>query len=144
MSRLVLDSGPLGMACHPRMAPEFRDWLAEHIVGRTEIFLAEIVDYELRRELLRAGKTRSIQRLDGLKMHWRYLPITTDVMLDAAALWAAARQRGLPTAASTSLDIDVILAAQARRADAIVTTTNVAHMERFVEAKLWQDLQPPK
>ena len=123
------------------MEPEFRTWLAEQLAAGTEFLLAEIVDYELRRELLRAGKLRSVQRLDGLKAHWRYLPITTDVMLDAAALWAAARRQGLPTAATASLDVDVILAAQARKANAAVATTNVKHLGRFVDANVWQDIK---
>ncbi|MEQ9553340.1 MAG: nucleic acid-binding protein [Coleofasciculus sp. G3-WIS-01] len=77
------------------------------------VILPEIADYEVRRELLRAGKVAGIRRLDELKAVLTYHPITTAVMLKAAELWAEARRRGKPTADSKALDGDVILAAQA-------------------------------
>jgi len=60
--------------------------------------LPEIADYEVRRELLRAGKVAGIGRLDELKSRLTYLPISTLVMLLAADFWAEARKRGRPTA----------------------------------------------
>ena len=44
-----------------------------------------------------------------LKRTLEYLPLTTDVMLQAAAFWAQARQTGTPTAPDPALDGDVIL-----------------------------------
>ena len=58
----------------------------------------EIADYEVRRELLRAGKTRGIERLDALLETFEYLPLSTVVMRDAALLWADVRKRGQPAA----------------------------------------------
>lgn len=100
---------------------------------------------ELRRELLRAGKTKGIKQLDRLKTVVLYLPITTQVMLKAAELWATARKGGYPTAAPDALDADVILAAQALLVanegnEVIIATTNVGHLSRFVEAREWQDI----
>ena len=74
-----------------------------------------------------------------------YLPITTDVMLKAAELSAQVRQDGKPTADSKALDGDVILAAQAllqakQGYEVIVATTNVKHISRFVDARLWVDI----
>jgi predicted nucleic acid-binding protein len=105
--------------------------------------IPEIADYEVRRELLRAGKTRGIERLDALLETFEYLPLSTVVMRDAALLWADIRKRGQPTADAKALDADVILAAQARRMDAaevIVATTNVHHLSRLVDAKLWREV----
>jgi hypothetical protein len=76
------------------------------------VYLPEIADYELRRELLRMKSSESIKRLDGLKTRLRYAPIVTEAMLSAAALWAAARSAGRPTADEKALDADAILAAQ--------------------------------
>ena len=64
-------------------------------------------------------------------------------MLRAAELWAAARSVGLPTAGSDALDGDCILAAQAELAagpsDTVtVSTDNVAHLSRFIDAQLWE------
>jgi hypothetical protein len=47
---------------------------------------------------------------------------------------------GTPTAPPEALDGDVILAAQAERAGAIVATENVAHLARFVIARHWRDI----
>lgn len=98
------------------------------------VFIPEISDYELRRELIRAGLSRGIERLNGFKRRLHYLPITTATMKRAAEMWADARSRGLPTADPKELDGDVILAAQAERAKAIVATDNVSHLSRFIEA----------
>jgi predicted nucleic acid-binding protein len=110
-----------------------------------EVILPEIVDYEVRRELLRARKTEGITRLNWLKDTLQYAPLTTEVMLRAAELWALARQQGKPTAKDDSLDGDVILAAQALALaedpdDVVVATTNPAHLARFVPAREWSQI----
>jgi predicted nucleic acid-binding protein len=94
-------------------------------------------------KLLRAGKTRGIERLDALLETFEYLPLSTAVMREAASLWADVRRRGQPTADAKALDADVILAAQARKmaaAEVVIATTNVRHLSRLVDAKLWQDV----
>lgn len=68
-------------------------------------------------------------------------------MLTAAGLWADARKRGLPTGTERELDVDVILAAQARVLEqggdrVIVATTNPGHLSRFVNSRPWQDIDP--
>jgi hypothetical protein len=112
-----------------------------------EVIDPEIADYEVRRELLRANKTAGIARLDTLKVNARYLPITTEAMLLAAALWARARQEGVATAADKALDADVILEAQALTlrlpdTEIVVASSNTRHLSRFVAAKEWQDINP--
>jgi hypothetical protein len=104
----------------------------------------EIADYEVRRELVRASKSRAIERLDELCQGLRYQPLATSIMRDAAALWADARNRGAATAHDLALDGDVILAAQARdlaeQGSVVVATTNVKHLARYVEARVWSDV----
>ncbi len=107
--------------------------------------LPEIIDYEVRRELLRVNKVKSIRRLDELKSELVYLPITTEVMLKAAEMWAQVRQQGKPTADNKALDGDVILAAQAILIDSekyrsIVATSNPKHLSLFVDTRNWQDI----
>ena len=89
-----------------------------------------------------AGKTRGLARLDLLKDTLDYLPLTTEVMLKAAELWAQARNQGTPTADPKALDCDVILAAQALSENGIVATENVGHLSLFVEAKDWREILP--
>lgn len=146
---LVLDSGPLGVLSNPvanRLTNQAREWVMARSHVGDRLAIPEIADYEIRRELLRAGKASSVARLDDLCAGYDYLPLTTDVMHDAAMLWADARNAGRPTAHPHALDCDVILAAQARSAQAaygretVVVTTNVEHLSRYTDARGWFDL----
>ena len=113
---VLLDAGPLGLASNPGRADpaaECARWLRDLVAGGTRVLVPEITDYEVRRELLRAGRAAGLARLDALAEALEYLPITTVAMRKAAELWAEARRTGRPTAGAESLDADVILAAQA-------------------------------
>src|ERR1700681_1616589 len=110
MLAVVLDTGPLGLLTAPPRRPEARacsHWLADLVAARHRIVIPEITDYELRRELLRAGKHARVQRLDALAEATEYLHITTAVMRRAAELWAQARKHGQPMAADNTIDADV-------------------------------------
>lgn len=112
----LLDTGPLGMITNPRITPgnlACNAWLQGLLNRGARVCIPEIADYEVRRELLRAGRTNGLRRLDGLQHTLDYLSLTTEVMVRAAVFWAVARQQGQPTAADPALDGDVILAAQA-------------------------------
>ena len=148
MSRVVLlDAGPLGLATHPggsEGAVECARWLQALAESGVRVVVPEIADYEVRRELTRAGRTAGVARLDALAIAVEYLPITTAAMRRAAELWADARRAGRPTAGAQALDGDVILAAQAQTMGAdevIVATTNVAHLERYVTAAVWSKIR---
>lgn len=141
---VLLDAGPLGMISNPKATAantECYEWMETLVVSGAQVFIPEIADYEVRRELLRAGKSQGIARLDVIKNTIGYLPINTLVMLKAAELWAEARRRGMPTADSKALDCDVILAAQAQEVDGVVATENIGHLSRFVSAKHWRDIK---
>ncbi|MEG4534491.1 nucleic acid-binding protein [Microcoleus sp. D2_18a_D3] len=148
MSRIVLlDSGPLGIVTNPKAtSPLYQEsqlWLQSLPLKGYIVMLPEIADYEVRRELIRAGKTEGIRRLDQLKSQIPYRPLTTEVMLLAAQLWADSRMRGRPTAEPNALDGDVILAAQAileasEGNEVVIATTNVGHLSQFVDAREWR------
>ena len=138
--QLVLDTGVLGQASHPRRNRAFAQWFTQILATDTTVFVSEIADYEVRRELIRAERHVGIARLNSLKATLPYLPVTTPIMLRAAELWAEARRRGRPTADPKELDCDVILAAQALAIGAMVVTDNVGHLALFVEAKSWRDI----
>ncbi len=150
MARVVLlDSGPLGRLAHPRAEQneEVREWLASLVSVEVTAVLPEIVDYEHRRKMLHIGSASSVRYLDELKENIAYAPLTTQVMLRAAQLWADARKRGLPTAPEDRLDVDVILAAQAldfaeNGDQVVVATTNPRHLSRFVDARDWREIEP--
>lgn len=68
MTRVVLlDTGPLGQVTHPKRDSKITNWLQSLRAESTELRVPEIADYELRRELLRAGKKhQSVKSIDPL------------------------------------------------------------------------------
>ena len=138
----------MGLLANPKTSPDglaCRQWVRDNVAVGVEVFLPEIADYEVRRELLQARLTASVARLDTLRAELDYLALTTSVMQRAAALWAEVRQAGRPTADRHALDGDVILAAQALSLgyvpdEVIVATTNASHLSRFITARRWQEI----
>ncbi|MGH9802240.1 MAG: type II toxin-antitoxin system VapC family toxin [Blastocatellia bacterium] len=149
MSKIILlDSGPLGIAANPTVSTEtaaFNRWLHAQFVSGIRVGIPDIADYEIRRELIRANKTKSLWKLDALQSQFDYLPVGTSILRRAAQLWAQARNMGKPTADALSLDADVIIAAQASLLiedgdEVIIATTNPKHLSLFVPAARWQDI----
>ena len=153
---VLLDSGPLGLATNPKPHPEATAcsaWLLALSQRGIVVYVPEIADYEMRRELLRAGKQPGLARLDLLISTYDFLPLQRGALRRAAQLWADTRRAGQPTADDKALDGDVILAAQAQMLlealniadpsashNVIVATTNVGHFRQFVDGRLWRDI----
>ena len=74
--KLLLDTGVLGLLCHPRKHAEVRQWLWDAVAVH-DLRVPEVADFELRRELLRIESMRGLQRLDELGRLLGYLPVTT-------------------------------------------------------------------
>jgi predicted nucleic acid-binding protein len=143
MSRtVVLDARPLSQIAHPRKFEGITDWFARVVEARHGVVIPEVVDYEVRRGLLRIPATRQLERLDDFAEDFHFDPITRPIMQDAAHVWADARNRGIPFTADDRLDSDAILIAQVRALgdlDALaVITENEDHLEPFVPAMRWQ------
>ena len=142
MSKVILlDTGPLSQVTHPRVEPKIKKWLQSLQKTKTTLRVPEIADYEVRRELLRLGKQKSLERLNQISQSC-LIPLTPETMREAAELWAWVRNQGKPTASNDSLDGDVILAAQAilqlRSYDqVIVVTTNLKHISRFQDKGIY-------
>ena len=145
---VLLDSGPLGMVTNPKGGgtnERCKQWLSQLLQNRAHVIIPEIVDYEIRRELLRGDKTNGLRRLDSLIQALNYEPITGDVMRTAARFWADARKSGKATASDLALDCDMILAAHAevvrrRGRDPIIATTNVRHLSLFASTDHWSKI----
>jgi predicted nucleic acid-binding protein len=147
---IILDSEPLGLLTQPRTVPKSelcKKWLAMRAEEGAEIVVPEIIDYELRRELIRADKASSVEMLDRFIRDRlvKYLPLDTAAMRLAADFWAQSRRAGKPTSPSNALDVDVILAAQAMNYGGValhfvVATGNVGHLSRFVPADKWENI----
>ena len=80
---VLLDSGPLGLVTNPRGTAErlrCKQWLVALLGQDVSALVPEITDYEVRRELLGAGRLRGLARLDQLKVTTGYLALTTETM----------------------------------------------------------------
>jgi hypothetical protein len=136
MTKAVLvDSTPLGQITHPKIKPEIRNWLRAINEQGIDLLIPEIVDYELRRQLILDNREKSIRRLNSL-IRDRLILIDRETLLKACDLWAWVRRQGLPTADKQNIDGDVILVAQAilqkKFYDEVsIVTENVKHISRF-------------
>jgi predicted nucleic acid-binding protein len=149
---VVLDAGPLGLASQARGKPDAdrcRVWIDALEAAGVRVVAPEIADYEVRRELLRAGATAGVRRLDRLIGSLDYAPITTAAMRRAAEFWAIVRRGGVPTAHPHALDADCILAGQATllggSGDAVtIASANIRHLARFpgIDAREWEQIAP--
>jgi hypothetical protein len=130
MSRvIILDTGPLGLLTNPRKTPETRvitRWALDMMTGGHRLVVPAIADYEVRRELERAGRSQGLAQLDAFNAVRadRYLALSDMALRLAARLWAQALTLGIPTT------------------DLVIATTNVGHLARFVPAALWANITP--
>lgn len=145
---IFLDSGPLGLLTDPKLPPDTVDilaWAATMRRAGIDFVVPAIADYEVRRELERAGKAKGLRELDTWKPE--YLPLSESALRLAAKLWGRARNAGLPTADAKELDGDVLISAQALdhglpATDFVIATINVGHLARFVPANHWRNIKP--
>ena len=131
---LFLDAGPLGQLCNPsHKYRAFQEWLLRTVrLRRHQIFVSEVTIFEVRRELLLASLTASVERLDALS--GLLIATTPDAMTwrSSGELWARLRREGAATASDAHVDFDVVLAAEALIYGAVVVTENVRHLARLV------------
>lgn len=150
---ILLDSGPVGLLVHPNTAntsvTACRNWAETLVEAGHRFALPGVIEYELKRELIRIQSRQSLNSLAEIARDFDYLPITRNVLDLAAAFWAQARQANHPAAENTRLDIDMILAGHAAQVAAatpgqtvIVATTNTRHFTGLVDAQDWQMIAP--
>ncbi len=146
---LLLDSNILACVVRPEVA-ENRE-VAQAMIAFLEnpqfsILVPEVIDYELRRKLLHLGKhqhharkwAREALTLLNELVEVGYVPLTTSAMRMAAELWARTRAEGRLRGTEDSLDVDVILAAQAKQVRGQVVTMNERHFRGLVDVFDWR------
>ena len=144
---VLLDSGPLGLAVSRRGQKdvnELRDRLADLEMAGVSIMIPAIIDYELRRELVRIRATARLKNLADMRQRFFVLPVSDTAWLRAADFWALTRRIGIPTGSDADLDADAILAGCAATIgqpgdEVIVATSNARHLSRFpgIDAREW-------
>lgn len=150
---ILLDSGPLGLLVHPNVASTSvtacRTWAEAHIEAGHSFAVPGVIEYELKRELIRIQSQQSLSALAEFARDFDYLPVTRGVLNLAAEFWAHARQANHPAAENTRIDIDMILAGHAAQVAAaspdqtvIIATTNTRHFAGLADARDWRDIKP--
>lgn len=146
---VFLDTGILGYVTHPKgneQTKECTEWLLKLLENGAQVCIPEVCDYELRRTYIHRSKNQALQKLEDLRNALLYVPITSEMMSLAAKLWAESRLKGKPTADEKELDVDVILAAQAKVKAAgqalTIATTNVGHLSLFADAREYRNIPP--
>lgn len=146
--KYLLDSNIVSKLCHPKNSAntDIVFWFINFLnKDGKEIYLPEIVAYEVRRGLrhkqLQDPNSKNFERFEAFSKHLTYQPINTKVFQIAEKLWVEARMNGYSTASNDSLDGDVLLAAQALEIGASVITENVKHLKNYVKTYHWKDLQ---
>jgi predicted nucleic acid-binding protein len=114
------------------------------IASGRRVVIPEITDYEVRRLLLKRGASAQVRQLDELGDEFYYSPLNTELMREAAHVWAEAENSGHRFGHPKTLNADAILVAQtqAMGEDVTVITKNVRHLAPFVEAVWWTHFAP--
>lgn len=149
---VFLDAGPLGLITNPKRTSDTiaaAQWVFSMEAAGHRFLVPAIADYEVRRELVRAGKTSGIARLNAFNSADpdRFLSVTDSALLLGADLWARTRNAGTATADPKALDGDVLIAAQALdmglpTSDFIIATVYAGHLALFAPADLWTNITP--
>ena len=149
---VFLDAGPLGLITNPKRTPDTiaaTEWVIEMMSAGHRFIVPAIADYEVRRELIRAKKSKGLTSLNvwNSALPDRYLELSNSALHLGANLWAHARNSGTSTADPKELDCDVLIAAQAidtgiHLTEFIVATVNVGHLALFVPCDLWMNIKP--
>ena len=151
---VFLDSGILGLVSSPSNLGEAREckkWLYQLLARGAYVVSSDICYYEVRRGLLLASMRRDtekgIENLEALQEIIDFLPITKQVLKEAAKFWAESRSQGIPTAEVKNIDADLIICAQWQFLQqeyagqyVVIATSNVKHLKRFAEAEIWRNI----
>ena len=121
------------MRSNPIMVTRVRAAQNDHI-----LCLCQPVDYEIERGMLWKAATSQQQRYKNeIKTQFEWLPLTDEDWKQAARFWADARNTGKQLS-----DVDLLVAALAKRLDAIIATW-VRNLRREEDNKdeLWRKTQ---
>ena len=149
---VFLDAGPLGLITNSKRTEDtlaVTRWIIAMRTAGRRFVVPAIAGFEVRCELIRAGKPRGIAQLDAFNAATpgRFLSVTDRTLLLAAEFWAQARNAGATTADPTKLNADVLIAAQAidtgiPMSDFVIATSNLGHLSLFAPANLWNQINP--
>jgi tRNA(fMet)-specific endonuclease VapC len=124
MMRCVVDTdilSELSKGKNPLVLQRVNTYLAQHV----RLTFSLLTRYEVLRGLKAKRATARLARFERFCGQHEVLPITDDIIVVAADLWATLKQAGQPIS-----EIDYFIAATALRHGLAVATRNVAHFGR--------------
>ncbi len=129
LARVVLDTDILSaiMRQNPAVLPKAREYLAEH----SQFTLSIITRYEILRGLKAKGATRQIRAFDEFCAKNIILPLTDEIVVKAADIYADLKGHGVLIG-----DADILIAASALVRGLAVITNNEAHFQRIPELQV--------
>src|SRR5688500_9778154 len=94
--------------------------------GGSELLLCPVVEYEIRRGLLKRGAGSGLRSFEAIRAGLAYQAFDEETWLRGAELWAESRRLGQPIT-----DADLLIAAHALQLGATLATDNEKHFEVF-------------
>ncbi|MEP7119886.1 MAG: PIN domain-containing protein [Byssovorax sp.] len=137
----MLDTNILVRICLPTGNRDVQEWFQSLLLrgaDAPEILVSVLADYELRKTLIRRGASTSLGQLDSLAGSMTYVSVTAEAVRRAADLAA----RLSPEDRRQISDVDVLIAAQAELAGALLVTSD--HRLRAmpeITAKDWSEIE---
>jgi tRNA(fMet)-specific endonuclease VapC len=98
----------------------------EYLADHGSLALSIITRYEILRGLKAKGATAQVKAFDQLCANCRILPLTEDVVVRAAEVYASLKQRGEPIG-----DADILIGASALVHGLGIVTNNEDHFRRI-------------
>lgn len=122
--RALLDTDTLSaiMRGNPAILARARDYLAEHGAFAFSI----ITRYEILRGLKAKNATTQLKAFDQFCETCTILPLTDEIVVRAADIYATLKQRGEPIG-----DADILIGASALSHDLAILTNNEDHFRRI-------------
>ena len=97
---------------------------AEYLKQHGQFAISAMTRYEVIRGLNDKNASAQLQRFEVFCQHTIVIPISDDVLVRSAELWAAARRSGNP-----KKDADLIIAATALLHNRVLVTGNTQHFD---------------
>ena len=100
-----------------RKDPRVTERLRAELTANAKILISAVVYYEIKRGLLKRDALRQLDAFEDIVRHTEWVDVDRSHWEAAAALWAECQKAGTPVN-----DADLLLAIQARHAQAILVT----------------------
>ncbi|MDJ0510491.1 MAG: type II toxin-antitoxin system VapC family toxin [Crocosphaera sp.] len=133
--KAILDTDILSaiMRRNPLVIPKATEYLSQH----SQFTFSLITRYEIIRGLKAKNAIKQLKSFDEFCVKSIILPLSDEIIVQAADIYANLRSRGLPIG-----DADIMIAATAIIFNLVVITNNENHFRRISRIQVYNWLQP--